>query len=242
VLVGTAQDVRMLIQDHGSVPRQLAEGQIRLRPMDDDVALALLRNEEDRSAGAFRFGPGVRREIVRLSRGMPFFMHFFGRYSLNAAIKRARTTRKRPVEVDKVDLVAGMRDNIRNLENLEQQYIEAIQGKWERELVLKLMAYRKEDDIFKPNVVDAAKQADLERIDAPLKRFVRLGVISRTGDKHYRFDDTTFKIFARLRPVESDKARRCLEHFRNTRRAQEEGWITSYDLIVGEDTPSFDDA
>ncbi len=68
VLVGTAVDVRLLVQDHASIPRQIAEGQIRLHSMSREELIGILRVEERRSGGAFKFRiPAVER-VVRLER------------------------------------------------------------------------------------------------------------------------------------------------------------------------------
>jgi Cdc6-like AAA superfamily ATPase len=82
VLVGVADSVEQLIEEHASVERALV--QIRMPRMSDDELVRVLKT------GAARLGmvfdPAALTRVVRLSQGLPHYAHLIGLYATRAAI------------------------------------------------------------------------------------------------------------------------------------------------------------
>ncbi|MEY4546531.1 MAG: hypothetical protein RL685_2726 [Pseudomonadota bacterium] len=217
VLVGTAVDVRLLVQDHASIPRQLAEGQIRLRPMSVDELIDLISNEEARSQNAFAFSAQAKRDVASAARGMPFFAHFLGRYSLEAASRD--NTNERSVKVELSHVQRALSERLTDLGDLEGEYVRVVNGRWEREVLLKLLSSRDEDSIPLINLRAAAAQLGVRRLDSAVQSFVKNGVMNRVAEAMYQFNDTRLMVYARLRAPLTDEARKRWCHHESTRIA-----------------------
>jgi hypothetical protein len=212
VLVGTAVDVRLLIQEHASVPRQLAEGQIRLRPMSREELVAVITNEEARGKNRFSFTPQAKYSIADAARGVPYFVHFLGRHALDLACRDESTAGVSPVKVELRHVEQALQERLVDLVDLEKEYGELVDGRWEREVVLKLLAARNENPIFLGNVRPIAERLGVKRVETPIKAFVKRGVLVREAEAMYQFSDTRLKVYARLREPLTDTARRRLSH------------------------------
>jgi predicted MPP superfamily phosphohydrolase len=217
VMVGTAVDVRMLVQDHASIPRQLAEGQIRLRPMSSEELVDLISNEEARSRSAFSFSAQAKRYVASAARGMPFFAHFLGRYSLEAASRD--TTRHNGVKVELSHVQRALVERLTDLSDLEIEYARIINGRWEREVLLKLLSARDEDAIPLVNLRQPAGDLGIRRLDSVIQSFVKNGVLARVADAMYQFNDTRVQVYARLRAPLTDEARKRWGHYEASRVA-----------------------
>jgi hypothetical protein len=215
VIVGTAVDVRQLVQDHASIPRQLAEGQIRLRPMSAEDLIDLISNEEARSQNRFTFSTQAKGYIASAARGMPFFAHFLGRYSLEAACRDARGESAVKVELSHVQ--NALEERLTDLGDLENDYVSVVNGRWQREIVLKLLSARDEDTIPLINLRTAAAELGIRSLDAPIRSFVKGGVLLRDADAMYQFHDTRLRVYARLREPLTDEARRRWRHHESER-------------------------
>ncbi len=212
VLVGTAFDVRVLVQEHASVPRQLAEGQIRLRPMSREDLATVITNEEARGKNRFSFTPQAKYHIADAARGVPFFVHFLGRYSLELACREHLAGDAVAVKVELRHVEQTLQERLFDLVDLEKEYVELVDGRWEREVVLKLLAARAEDTIYLGNVRPIAEQLGVKKVDTPIKSFVKKGVLAQEAEAMYQFRDTRLKVYARLREPLTDNARRRLAH------------------------------
>ena len=212
LLVGTAADVRLLVQEHASVPRQLAEGQIRLRPMAREELAHVITNEEARGKNRFSFTPQAKYSIADAARGVPFFVHFLGRHALDLACREETAGSAVPVKVELRHVEQALQERLVDLVDLEKEYVELVDGRWERELVLKLLATRPENPIFLGNVRPVAEKLGVKKFDTPIKHFLKRGVLVQEAESMVEFDDTRLKVFARLREPLTDTARRRLSH------------------------------
>jgi hypothetical protein len=231
ILVGTADDIRVMVQDHGSVPRQFSEGQIHLKRMTEKELALIVRTEEVRSKGAFRYDTSAVNAVVQASRGMPYFTHFLGRYALDEAIKReARSAPqvRRCVLVREEDVESALACRLTGLADLDAQYLGWIrpgeQQAWQREFALKLLVCRQEDDIFRSNVKPVADEQGVTGLVGYLRRLVAIQVLEQTSSSTFRFKDIRFKVFARLRPPIYDDTWRRLKFLQKRLDARDSGW------------------
>lgn len=218
MIVGTAVDLRLLVQDHASIPRQLAEGQIRLRPMTTEELIDLISNEEARSNNRFAFSAQAKRYIATAARGMPFFAHFLGRYSLEAACRDVRPDRLVRVELSHVQ--NALVERISDLGDLEGEYVRVVNGRWEREVVLKLLSAREEDTIALVNLRPAAAGLGIKSLDARIRNLLEAGALVREADAMYQFVDTRLRIYCRLREPMLDETRRRWGHYESNPHAR----------------------
>lgn len=231
VLVGTGPDVRVLMKEHESVPRQIVEGQIRVHPMKRDEVATLLKVEEVRGGRRFRFNADAVDGIVSASHGFPFFVHFFGRYSLDQAVRRHlaySVGAGARVEVTKEDVRSAMHERLRDLADLESRYVKTIDNRWEREAVLKLFACRDENEIPVGNIDYYARTVfGVKNVNTQIAQLTRALVLERTARSHYMFTDARMKIYTRLAQPICEETRRRFEHFagEHIENAAAEGWV-----------------
>jgi hypothetical protein len=144
---------------------------------------------------------------------VPFFVHFLGRYSLDLA-RRGWTESQEgyPLKVELRHVHQTLQERLADLADLESEYTAAIAGRWECELVLKLLADREEDTIPLINVREAAQRLNIKSVDTSIRRFVKLGVLVQEAEAMYQFRDTRVKVYARLRDPLIEEARRRWSH------------------------------
>lgn len=231
ILVGTAADVRMLVQDHGSVPRQFSEGQIHLRRMTEKELTLIIRSEERRGGGKFRYHHSAIAAIVEASRGMPYFTHFLGRYSLDEALRNIDESRAGDlpvVIVEECHVDAVLVRRLTGLADLDAGYLGWVRpgdrSGWAREFVLKLFACREEDDVFLSNVNPVAEEQGLRGIRNHVKHLIDAQIVEQTSAHTYRFRDVRFKVFARLRNPLFDENWRRLKFLQDKLAPQKSGW------------------
>ena len=229
ILVGTAFDVRILVQDHGSIPRQIYEGQIRVHSMNQKELEQILHIEEDRSNNSFKFSRSAVNLLVKISSGMPFYTHYLGRYALAEAIceKANDNDKKKVINVLPYHVEKAVENGVIGIADLDKQYLDIIRNVWKRELLLKLLSCRPEDEIETLNIFEIARSQGVAKPSTQIKHFVRGNVLQQTGPKSYRFLDTRFKVFIRLRPFIFDDTKRRFNHFREIyekRKAIDHDW------------------
>lgn len=229
VFVGTAPDIRLLVTEHDSVQRQLAEGQIRVHPMIAKEVEELLSREEKRSGGSFKFDTEARQMIFAASRGYPFFVHFFGRYALDQAIRRIEQggEKETPLWVRKADVIEALHERLVDLADVHSKYMDTVSGRWEREVVMKLFSFRDEEDIPIANIESHATTLGVQNVSTHLSYLYRNQVLLRTAEKHYKFADERLRIFTRLIQPSCEETRKRIAFFYDLkkRRASEEGWL-----------------
>jgi hypothetical protein len=85
ILVGVAENVGELITDHGSIRRALTP--VKLERMMDHELEEILQTRLKLTP--FNLEQNARRKIIRLSHGLPYYIHMLGKYSFKtAAIRR----------------------------------------------------------------------------------------------------------------------------------------------------------
>ncbi len=86
IIVGVADDVASLVGEHPSVRRHLA--QVRMQRMSPDEQVAILDKRIPRLG--MTIAANAKWRIVKLSRGLPAYVHQIGRYAALAAISEQK--------------------------------------------------------------------------------------------------------------------------------------------------------
>jgi hypothetical protein len=105
-----------------------------------------------------------------------------------------------------------LQERLVDLVDLEKEYVELVDGRWEREVVLKLLAARSEDTIYLGNVRPIAERLGVKKVETPIKHFVKKEILVQEAEAMYQFRDTLLRVYARLREPLTDLARRRLSH------------------------------
>lgn len=238
VLVGTAVDIRLLVRDHASVPRQLEEGQIRIREMDASDLKEIVRREEGRAKGAFRFTTTALLQIVQTASGMPYFVHLLGRYALAETLAQQARPVNAELVVDREHVERALANSAEHMADLEASYVEIIAGSWQRELILKLLACRAESEVMLTNIMPMAKSQGVPRARTQVGYFVSKNVLEELPGNAVRFKDPRLRVFVRLRTPISDANRRRLEFVRaDQQRLGAEDWVFSERVDRERDRP-----
>jgi Cdc6-like AAA superfamily ATPase len=117
ILVGVAESLATLIEDHASVERSIRQV---IMPRMNVKELGQIITGAEKKTGLV-FSPKVQQVIVKLSQGLPYFVHQLGLCSGKAAVNGDRTT------VDRTQLLAGIADAIDSSEqSLQEAYRLAI--------------------------------------------------------------------------------------------------------------------
>ena len=98
IIVGVAENISELIQDHSSVDRALVH--VPLSRMSDDELKEIIDKRLSRTI--MRFNPDAVWTIITLSRGLPFFTQMLSKHGAIHAIER------RKLEVTNADVEASM--------------------------------------------------------------------------------------------------------------------------------------
>jgi Cdc6-like AAA superfamily ATPase len=92
VIVGVAQDIRNLIDEHQSADRLFAGSIVNLRSMKDDELSEIIEIAEDSIDGYIEFSDEGKEQIVSLAQGHPYMVHLVGKYALRIAFREDRRT------------------------------------------------------------------------------------------------------------------------------------------------------
>ena len=123
VIVGVAETLSGLIREHESLMRSVA--QIRLERMTlDELDEILARAEQSLP---IRFDRTVRRRLVRLADGFPYFVHLIGRHAALSAAEHLPDDPDEAPYVGEHDYAQGLHEALQNVEpGLAEQYETAV--------------------------------------------------------------------------------------------------------------------
>jgi len=122
ILVGVAETVSQLVHEHESLSRSLA--QIRLERMSDEELTQIIANAEEHLRTSFR--AEIKRRIVRLADGFPYFVHLIGRHAAQAAGAELLQEPAATVVVTEDEYAVGLGNALANTEHsLTDQYAAA---------------------------------------------------------------------------------------------------------------------
>ena len=228
VLSGTAHNILLLVQEHQSIPRQIAEGQIKLDTMDQDECKMILTLESKRSKGWFIFDDDARNELAKSSRGMPFFVHYYGRYSLDAALKRVNNKFNKPLVITLPDVNAAIKNRTKDLIYLDIKYLGIVEDNWKKECILNLLSYTRSDEVYLPEISSVAKEMGIAKQTTTkfVNSLVGKEVLYKTHKNDYEFADIRLKVFSRLRrPVNTEAYNKLGQFIKHERWKKSGSWL-----------------
>lgn len=123
MLVGVAETLTQLIGEHESLSRSLA--QIKLDRMSDDELKDIVEKGETHAHCSFK--SSIKRRIIRLADGFPYFVHLIGRHAARVAGRQLLRDEHSRVVVADEEYAEGLTEAIENMEHsLEEQYQQAV--------------------------------------------------------------------------------------------------------------------
>lgn len=207
VLVGVADTVAQLVEDHASVERALM--QVHLPRMTEEELRQILDKASDEMG--VQFAPEAVDRIVRVSQGLPHYTHLLGRDAVRAALDR------RSLQVTIADVSTGAQQATEDAqETIKRQYHEATRSGRKDALfeeVLLACALASKDelsffqaaDVVEPMSTIMGKQYQIPSFARHLKAFcepARGAILERTGTKRrfrYRFTSPLMEPYVVMR-------------------------------------------
>jgi len=210
-ICGIGQDLTDIIEDHASVERLLEQGAIHVRPMPEAEAMAVLDKAEQLYEGTLEFHSTVKKSIVEVSQGYPYFIQMIGKSCVTKASQNSRAV------VDD-EIYQSVMNDIKSgvaFPTLESAYQRAIGTSENRQMLLHLMAEQSEqktlfhEDVGRVFLKHARKDAedfDLDYLDQNLPRLLdkNYGPVLRRipeGQGIYEFNNPVFRLYVRLRAL-----------------------------------------
>ncbi|MEL6216036.1 MAG: hypothetical protein AAFQ99_10210, partial [Pseudomonadota bacterium] len=200
-LVGVAQDIKELMQEHESSDRLFAGSIVRLPPMTDEELLQIIRNAEHFIDEAIKFEQDAAEFLVALSKGHPYLVHLIGKFALRSAFQTKRNTITRS---DIVETLKGIAERSAD-PILEGRYQKAVAASPQRESVLRALAERAGED-GEVHTTDAYKVALDYGVDNASQYVGQLVTddygeeIEKVRERFYRFKDSLFVAYIVARP------------------------------------------
>lgn len=200
-LVGVAQDIKELMQEHESSDRLFAGSIIRLPPMSDDELLQIIKNAESFVEQEIKFSDDGAQYLVRLAKGHPYLVHLIGKFALRSAFSE-----ERPL-ITLQDVDATLRSIAERSADpiLEGRYQKAVAASPQRESVLRALAEKAGED-GEVHTTDAYKVALDYGVDNASQYVGQLVTgeygeeIEKVRERFYRFKDSLFVAYILARP------------------------------------------
>ncbi|WP_275226222.1 AAA family ATPase [Novosphingobium album (ex Liu et al. 2023)] len=210
ILVGVAEDIVSLIEDHQSIDRAIS--QIKLNRMSDFELNEVI--DKRLSKTVMKISGDARWTIVTLSRGLPYFTQMLGKYSAVQAAKR------RSLKIDVEDVEAAMDTFIVDSEEkMQEAYRKATESNQKDNFfkqVLLACALAKTDqfgfftptDVIQPYSAIVGKKKTHAHFQRHLTEFISETrgkiLIRRGGERQYRFrfSDPMMQPFVIIRGIQ----------------------------------------
>jgi len=198
-VVGIASTGTELIKDHSSIGRQIDFISIPLMP--ELELLQILKKAEHNVGQAITYEDTAMSEICDKSEGFPYFTHLLGKEAMLIAYERGSTN----VSLRDIDSLSKAISEGRLTNIFENVYHEAVKNSPQREVLLKLFAEEDTSDIPSADVYSSAIDMGITNPSQLMKQLTSpdniatIPVLTKVHDKHYRFTDPVFKVYARIR-------------------------------------------
>jgi Cdc6-like AAA superfamily ATPase len=208
ILVGVAEDVATLLDAHASVERALV--QVRVPRMRENELIEILVKAPQKLG--MTFTDQAKAQVVRLSQGLPHYVHLIGLHAVRSSIQR------RTLEVASSDVEHGVKGAISKVpQSTLDAYRAAVDSPHKDALfrhVLLACALTKTDDrgYFAPADIRTALQAigkelGINAYASHLNKFAsssRGNVLSRSGESRryrYRFKNPLMPTYVAMRAI-----------------------------------------
>jgi hypothetical protein len=198
LIVGVADGLESLVVDHASLQRQMAEGAVRLEPMDKSERIEVIRKVEAVLKGEYSFQESTAERIADLSMGQPYLIHLFGKAALQQAYSEQSSTVAdgHLQEALKKIAVEGYEAA------LEERYRQAVASSPPREQVLRAFASVSTDKIHSSEAYRLCPDVDQPAVYVGHLRQDKYGAeLLDRGNRYHEFRDALFKAYVNATPA-----------------------------------------
>lgn len=200
-LVGIASDIQSLLKEHGSIDRLFAGGVINLPSMTEDELTEVIGHAESSINNFIEFSDEALRKIIQLSNGHPYITHLIGKQAF-------RTSYFNEIyEIDSLSIDEALKEIAENEADqfLEVMYKKAVASSYQREAVLKSLAdsVRPDGEIHTSEAYGIAGNRNVVNPSKYVGQLVSndFGAeIIKVRERYYRFRDSLFQTYVKLRP------------------------------------------
>lgn len=198
-VIGIASNGTELIKDHSSIARQIDFIHIPLMP--ELERLQILKKAEYRVDHAITYDEPAMTQICERSEGFPYFVHLLGKEAMLLAFERNSSK----VSFDDIEALSKKIAEGRLTNVFESVYHDSVKNSPQREILLKLFAEVKDNEIYTSDVYNDAIEMGITNPSQLMKQLTspddpKLSpVLTKIRDKYYRFTDPVFKVYAKIR-------------------------------------------
>ena len=207
-LVGVAQDIKELMQEHESTDRLFAGSIVRLAAMTDDELAEIVRTAEAEIDRYLTFDQGATERLAALAQGHPYMVHLVGKYALRHAFQ----TKVSVITSSDVDLtLEGIAERGAD-PVLEGRYQKAVASSPQRESVLRALGSKisRDGEVWTTEAYKVALDDDVDNSSQYVGQLVtpEYGAeIEKIRERFYRFKDSLFAAYVNARPRQFSKSR-----------------------------------
>lgn len=201
-IVGVAQDIQNLMQEHLSADRLFAGSVINLPVMRDPELTDIILNAEAAIGSLITFSEEAKNKIITLSQGHPYIVHLIGKQAFRSAYFEGKYEELNKEYIDNTlkSIAEKETDPV-----LEGRYKKAVASSQAREIVLKSFANNvgTNNEIFTTEVYKKVIEKDVDNPSQYVGHLVTddYGAeLVRVREKYYRFKDSLFQTYVIARP------------------------------------------
>jgi len=196
-VVGIANNITELIQDHESIGRQIDMISVPRMPTDD--LERIIKRAEYKVEKEITFTHNVRISIAERAEGFPYFVHLLGREAMLLAFQTESTTINR----DFLEILVKRITEGHLVTIYEDTYQRIVQNSWQREIALRVYSEEDGDEISARDVHKILREMDINNPNRLTKELAsdvdKTPVLVKVRSGYYRFSDPVFKVYARIR-------------------------------------------
>ena len=196
-VVGIANTITELVEDHASIGRQIEP--IEINRMPEYELLEILTKAEYLVDREIVFDEHAKNIIVKRAEGFPYFVHLLGRESMIIAFERNQKT----IDSNVIDELGEKITNGRLKTIYEDIYHSAVKSSPQREILLKAFSECDSDEIFSEEIYRLTKDLTVTNPSQLMKELTAPDkgspILIKIREKYYRFSDPVFKVYARIR-------------------------------------------
>lgn len=200
-LVGVAQDIKELMQEHESTDRLFAGSIIKLDPMSDDELLEIIAGAERDINNEIVFQQDASQYLAELAKGHPYLVHLIGKFALRTAFNTKRQ------EISRVDIDSTLKGIAERSADpvLEGRYQKAVAASSQRESVLRALAEtaREDGEVHTTDAYKVALDYNVDNASQYVGQLVTVDYgeeIEKVRERFYRFKDSLFIAYILARP------------------------------------------
>ncbi len=217
-VVGIADDITDLLEEHASIARQIEPVEIGI--MNDNELEQIINVAEKSIRNEIVFTACARKKIIECANGFPYHIHLIGKEALEYAFEH---------ELNEIDekIVNLCEDRIMTgaSNSIHRESYNLICSSSVRELTLKLIAKHKDNHMRVQDLYEELKSFGIEKPSIYLDELTKhnmetdkeKAIIKLVRENKFcRFSDPLFRLYVNLRtPIFEDKIKRKLTVKRN---------------------------